>query len=372
MPEWKKGEKEGLEASMDWWWMGPGRAMLPGAAASPAALRWQRGLTGALTELGEEIRLQTVAAYRAWPRGPTLPSDSGVGYLNVRFAREASLAACLWLCTPGAPRGRTLVTYNARPAFALMGLRWRALGGCWLAIVADNPERRAERRLHDAAVRQATGVVFLSWNRYSTWKHGRALHLDGGVEGMVKCSGPQSTKAIMYCGALSKYGGVELLIAAFRHIRSSGAELWLCGHGGSGDVEEACRTDRRIFFFGKVDDERLRELSTRAAVFVNPRPPGFQASDDNFPSKVLEYMSYGKPIVSTWTRGLAPEYREILLITQENPREMATAIERALEMGPGDREILRAKTAGFVERRLWSAQARRLRDFVGELRRGVQ
>lgn len=357
---------------MEWWWMGPGPASLPGGAASPAALRWQRGLIGALRDLGEEIRLQAVGAYRAWPRGPSLPADSGVGYLNLPFAREVFLAGSLWLRTAGAPRNRMLVTYNARPAFAVMGLRWRAQGGCWLAIVADNPERRSERWIHDAAVRQATGVVFLSWNRYSTWKYGRALHLDGGVERSVKCSGPQSHKAIMYCGALSKYGGVELLIAAFRQVRSSGAELWLCGHGGSGEVEEACKSDRRISFFGKVDDERLRELSTRAAVFVNPRPPGLQASDDNFPSKVLEYMSYGKPIVSTWTRGLAPEYREILLITQENPRAMATAIERALEIDPGSREVLREKTAGFIEKRLWSAQARRLRDFVDELRRGVQ
>jgi glycosyltransferase involved in cell wall biosynthesis len=122
--------------------------------------------------------------------------------------------------------------------------------------------------------------------------------------------------------------------------------------------------------FGVVDEAKLRVLSEAAWAFVNPRPPSIAENAHNFPSKVLEYLSYGKPVVSTWTPGLAPEYREVLMVVDgESPDALAARLADALALEPGALGEHRERVRAFLAaNKLWTVQAERLRAWLAGLR----
>ncbi|MFA6715041.1 MAG: glycosyltransferase family 4 protein, partial [Victivallaceae bacterium] len=163
-------------------------------------------------------------------------------------------------------------------------------------------------------------------------------------------------------GMLSIWGGVSFLLKAFSLISDPDIELWICGHGSSSELEAARRADPRIKFYGLVSEERLQQIYRQATVLVNPRPNNINGNTMNFPSKILEYLSYGKPVVSTWTPGLSPDYREVLeVLPDENERCLADTILNVLQW-PDERkkQNLIAIESFLLKSKTWKHQTDRL------------
>jgi glycosyltransferase involved in cell wall biosynthesis len=220
-------------------------------------------------------------------------------------------------------------------------------------------------------MRLASGVVFLSWACFNQWSAGPKLHLDGGVAGLrFDPSRPNDVsvgmKVVLYTGAMNRWGGVDRLVEAFTQVKDRNVELWACGPGRSARLEAALQRDARLKCLGLVPESQLQELCRQASMFVNPRPSAEPGNDVNFPSKVLEYLTFGKPVVSTWTGGLGPEYRDVLLVTEEDtPEALAAKIQEALSWQPWQRRKLATRIAAFLQgRRLWSVQAARLLEWL--------
>jgi glycosyltransferase involved in cell wall biosynthesis len=119
---------------------------------------------------------------------------------------------------------------------------------------------------------------------------------------------------------------------------------------------------------GFVSEEKLISLSRQADIFVNPRPSSIPGNERNFPSKILEYLTFGKPVVSTWTPGLAPEYRDVLIVPdEENPQCLAQTIDRVFAWESQDLENNFFRTKLFLETtRTWELQARRLLEWLAQ------
>ncbi len=353
--------------------------MLCRRAVSPAGRRWQMGLVRGLQGTGTRVEALIHVPEPLWPRGrmrepseePFEPGISGVrvAYWNLPLIRPLSMRAGFvagfdrLLDRHGPPAA--LLTYNAYPHNVAVGRHARDRGIPWVNIVADVPESERGRRRHDRAVREADGRVLLSWAELQRPDLPEPkLHLDGGVREIRGRDAPRPERppVVLYTGSLGHWGGVDFLVDGFRRLERDDAELWICGHGENPRVERAAREDNRIRFLGLVSEEKLREVSERAWVFVNPRPSDIPMNAANFPSKVLEYLSYCKPIVSTWTGGLAPRYREILtVLDEETPEGMAAALDAVLDWSPDRRDEHAERVRRFVEEeKLWESQARRL------------
>jgi glycosyltransferase involved in cell wall biosynthesis len=297
-----------------------------------------------------------------------------VEYTNFLPWREASLRRTYaagfqsLLAQHGTPAA--VISYNA-PAFkAELGLSAQAMGIPWICAIADVPEGGSTRALHDSLIRQAAGRLYLSWGSFSSCQFLPKLHMDGGVTNVqpeaVGFERAGSKRVVLYAGSFNEYTGVGLLLQAFRRVRSKFAELWICGRGDTRHIRKAAAADGRIKFLGFVPETTLAELFEQASLFVNPRPPSVPGNAHNFPSKILEYLSYCRPVVSTWTEGLSPEYRDLLVVAGDaSPGALAEAIDEVLNWPEDRRRSLALRIQDWLAAgKTWSKQATR---FLGWL-----
>lgn len=171
--------------------------------------------------------------------------------------------------------------------------------------------------------------------------------------------------AIVYAGALYKKYGIDLILDVFKSVKSD-SELWLFG---SGDYEEVIREeekrDPRIKFFGRVDRETVLKAETEASLLLNLRNSTDEYTKYSFPSKMIEYMLSGTPLLTTALPGIPEEYYPYVYVTERTePSEIAALIDKIL----ADRtnlKILGEKAKRFVmEKKNSRTQAEKIYDFL--------
>lgn len=382
-------------------WLGtvaPDARVLRSAAASPAANQWQRGLIEALAQAGAGLSLVGHWPEPLFPRGPLFVGEEaepvhGLGprtairwihYLNVPLLRSESLrhryvSAVRGVVSQYPGRVLAVISYNAFDvgcAVKRQVLRGKEIP--WIAIVADadGSPQGYDRLCRDTL--EADGVIVLSHGMAKSWSRCPVLHLDGGMDpdrihGNEETSHHQDSGSFpfLYCGATNRWAGVDLLAEAFAGWVEPRARLWLCGKGAVPERFPLLKNDARVTCFGAVSDDRVDELASRCHALVNPRRTDLLDNQVNFPSKVLEYLRHGKPVISTWTDGLAPEYRDVLVVTRDGSAEalqegmagtMTWADEDKRRYGFVARQFL-------LNRRTWGMQANRTLSFIHSLPR---
>ncbi len=384
-------------------WLGPlvsEEFLASEPAASPAANQWQANLLRALGDAGHPMAAIGGVPRAAWPAGPLIaeaPNDERkilpfqaelTGYLNLPVIKWLSLHTRLRArLTERFQRKLPVVlfTYNAGCPETMTAL-WarRRFGIPWICVVADYPEasdRRVSALRRGALDRygdwqrrkigEADGRVYLSWYLAEQDGSARNYFLEGGVS-RVNSRDPASAlspRVVMFAGTLREFSGIELLLTAFREVRCSDCELWICGRGNLEDrVIAAAAGDSRIRFYGLVSRDRLLELMSAADIFVNPRPSALPENRANFPSKLLEYFQWGRPVISTMTPGIPPHYRQLLeTVEPESAGELARVLDETIALS--DEQLIERGEVirRFVEDNLlWRNQAIRFWEWVEE------
>lgn len=354
-------------------------------ASSPAAIAWQASLLNVVRQRGCAVPAIGHIPYRSWPSGRLQASlwrsdDAGAEcalqrrYLNVRGLRILSLAwhyyrAARSRIEPQRPPTAVL-TYNAYPYLAIAAAQLqRRLSIPWINVQAD-PVRSHQHPLVARLIRPA-GTIYLSWQAFTSSDSPQKLHLDGGVD-TLKVSPPTHSEgrhAILYAGTLAAYTGLPLLMQAFAAVQRPDVDLWICGKGDPSAVLEASAADPRIKYKGFVSDSELSALAEQACAFVNPRPPEMAMNAANFPSKVLFYLRFGKPVISTATGGLGPDYRPAIIMA-DGALDIGSWIDRVVEAcGSPLYRGWCATVQKLAAAKTWEVTAEKLIDFVTSVAR---
>lgn len=120
---------------------------------------------------------------------------------------------------------------------------------------------------------------------------------------------PGHKKQIFYAGTLHEKFGIINLVEAFQKIDNPYYRLVICGVGDSeARIRQAAEKDDRIDFKGQLKREDVLELQQGATVLVNPRQNNEEFTKYSFPSKNLEYLSSGVPLVAYKLDGIPDEY----------------------------------------------------------------
>lgn len=144
-------------------------------------------------------------------------------------------------------------------------------------------------------------------------------------------------KVIMYAGGLEEKYGLKMLVQAFRTISDDDIELHLYGSGSYvEELVDETKEDRRIKFWGVKSNAEIVDAESKATLLVNPRFKTEEFTRYSFPSKNMEYMVSGTPLLTTKLPGMPSEYYPyVYMIEDESVDGFALAMSSILQL-PSD------------------------------------
>jgi glycosyltransferase involved in cell wall biosynthesis len=177
-------------------------------------------------------------------------------------------------------------------------------------------------------------------------------------------------KAILYTGALSERYGIIKLIEAYEKCEDVG-ELWICGEGDARDkIEEACYKNKNIKYFGQIPRKEVLNKQRNASLLVNPRNSSDEYTKYSFPSKTMEYLQSGTPVLMSCLKGIPEQYEPyIYWVNNENVDGWANAIQRIMSLSDIERNNFGKRAQRFVsEEKNPIVQAMRMIVFMNNIR----
>jgi glycosyltransferase involved in cell wall biosynthesis len=157
-------------------------------------------------------------------------------------------------------------------------------------------------------------------------------------------------RAVMYAGILSAVYGVRMLVQAFMRLKNPSYRLWLCGRGElEPEILSCAEEDSRIKFLGMVSNSEVLQRERCATLLVNPRPSDSEFTRYSFPSKNLEYLSSGRPVVLCRLPGIPDEYFDyVYALDNESVEGMATLLDHVLQKSDEELEAFGQRARRFV------------------------
>lgn len=118
-----------------------------------------------------------------------------------------------------------------------------------------------------------------------------------------------SPRIVMYAGGLHERYGLKTLVDAFGKLPFDDVQLLIYGMGPfSEDLKRYAENDHRIIYGGTVSNKEIVQKEMEATLLVNPRPTHEEFTKFSFPSKNIEYMASGTPLLTTRLPGMPQEY----------------------------------------------------------------
>ena len=172
---------------------------------------------------------------------------------------------------------------------------------------------------------------------------------------------------ILYSGALSKRNGIEDLVSAIQSIDDCDIKLKLYGAGELvRDIIKITEQDPRIEYMGQIGHSELLKELTKADLLINPRDPQAEFASYSFPSKTMEYMASGTPVLMYKLPSLPQEYHQHLyFINNSGVEGIASAIKRVMNIPLMERRKVGEGAAGFILlNKNPKTQAKAVLDFI--------
>lgn len=281
-----------------------------------------------------------------------------------------------------------ILSYNMFPQNGIPVLLISKIYKCnFVAIIADPPIDEVENR---AVVSR---LIYKYYNRFTEWNikkcrnvvvlnkavikkycpNARSIVVEGGIEvnnldEMKKIKKKVfDTRNIVYSGNISEYSGVMIAIEAMNHIKSNDIHLHIYGDGPlASKVKTITQSKRNVIYHGKVSNLEMIEIQKEAWVLINPRIIDNPISKYTFPSKILEYMLSGVPIITSKLNGIEDEYDNFLVYTEGDSPQDFSSIINSIDNKKYQNYIDAARNGrDFVlNNKNWKAQSSIIRDFL--------
>jgi colanic acid biosynthesis glycosyl transferase WcaI len=303
-----------------------------------------------------------------------LPLWFGRGSALARIRQEASFAAALTLAAPTLSTPDVVVAVS--PSFpalvpAMVNARMRRIpwvlwlqdilpdGATMTGILEEGRVVELARRLERAAYGSAARIIVIS-ESFKDNLHGKGV----ADPKLARVYNPASRPildemrdqeginpgAVLTMGNIGHSQNLVHVVRAFEDseaLRRLEANFVLAGDGEAGDDVRAAIRTARVHVTGVLSTEPLeRELRRAAVAVVSQR---YEGIDFNVPSKLMNFMAYGIPVVAS-VRAESEVARIIAesgggwVTDSADPLELAAKLAEVLE----DREALYARGAAAL------------------------
>lgn len=249
-----------------------------------------------------------------------------------------------------------------------------------IGIVTDLPELMVTgtSKMHvkfvHSTMKRCNGFVFL------TEAMNEVVNPDGKpyiiVEGLsdVKCDSTERKEDIsckcMYAGYLDVRYGVKAMVDGFIKANVPNAELHVYGSGPyAEELNDVANKYSNVFFHGVVPNEVIVKEELKASLLINPRPTSEEFTKFSFPSKNIEYMSSGTPVITTDLPGMPREYLPFVYVFEKEDADgIAVSLKKVLSIPEEERALKGKKAKEFVLKEKNNvAQARKVIQLINQL-----
>ena len=214
---------------------------------------------------------------------------------------------------------------------ALLAARLR--GRPCIGIVTDLPDMLSgsgfSRKLANFIIDKCTGYVFLTeaMNDRLNKKGKPYVILEGHSDITMRQRVPsmdrkRKPRVCMYAGGVSRQYGLGNLVDGFRMADVPNARLHIYGPGDYvKELEKIAAEDDRIVYGGMLLNTEIVDKEQEATLLINPRPTHEEFVKYSFPSKTMEYMASGTPVLTTVLPGMPKEYHPYVYLLEDETAE---------------------------------------------------
>ena len=226
---------------------------------------------------------------------------------------------------------------------ALFALLASKLKGCrCVGIITDLPDMLGGnsfyKKMTNHVIRHCTDYVLLTqaMNDYIQNPGKPYVVLEGHADITMEQKTPsmarkETPRICFYAGGVSKQYGLENLVEGFRKADIPNTQLHIFGPGDYvEELQQITAEDSRVYYGGMLMNSEIIEKEMDATLLINPRPTNEEYVKYSFPSKNMEYMASGTPVLTTVLPGMPREYYPyVFLIPDESPDGVAEALQKA-------------------------------------------
>jgi len=280
-----------------------------------------------------------------------------VGFCNISLIKNISrfwgaIRELLSRLVTGSGHQAVLVSYSMHLPFLLSCYFLRLLRKdiYWCLIVPDLPEYMSSRTGLSKVIFNAIGCIgYLLANKANcivVITDAMRSCFDNRIEKVViegiadenhlaKSRVKQCGNYFLYSGTLDKRYGIRDLVDAYIEADIADYDLYICGDGDEKKyVEKMASLYPRIRYLGQIDRGSVLQLQRHATLLINPRSGNAEYTKFSFPSKVIEYMSSGTPILMFKLEGIPDEYYNYCFISDYGKNNLSRKIVEISKLSP--------------------------------------
>lgn len=169
---------------------------------------------------------------------------------------------------------------------------------------------------------------------------------------------------ILYSGYLSGVIAIDIYLKAIDLTKDENIRFLFSGKGDMEEhLKEKAKKDGRIEYVGFLEETEYLSLLNKANISINPRNMDLSQNQNNFPSKILEYLATGKVIISTKFPNFQ-DFKENIYFCESEPQAIANKIRDICDKYNSIYKEIFIRNREKSKKYDWSLQAKKIEKLI--------
>ncbi len=171
---------------------------------------------------------------------------------------------------------------------------------------------------------------------------------------------------VVYTGSLDRRYGVCNIVDGIIMLNNKDVKLEIYGRGDYEDeLSDICSKHSNIRYMGYTSNDNILMIQRNADFLINARSASDEFVKYSFPSKTLEYMLSGTPLITTMLPGIPDGYRDYVIILNDNkPETICDTIKSVQGLSSIERQNIGMKAQDFACAKNYINQGKRIVNFI--------
>ena len=325
---------------------------------SAAASEWKQKFIEELENISKQ-KVVKIQYYKdkPWPLGSLISKNIDlsnskksilISYLNLPFIRRFIIYRKIIREIKKRlikKESNIIITYNFLSVDIKIAIFLKKLlSFSWLSICADFNDN--QKKSINYRIVNSDKTIFLSEYAYRNYKGKNKLLYLGSIK-KIKNNRNRNINNFLYSGSLGNWTDIINFLKEFSKTKNKKIKLYITTNNKKKSINSYLNKDKRIIYLGYLKDDQYKNLINKIDCFVNLRDEKNINNLYNFPSKLLRYFYYNKPIISSYMINLPSDLKKTLIMKTKR-QSYLDLINFALQMKVKDIKIVKKKMRNFV------------------------